>query len=441
MATFFVLCTWTIGYFVPRSEIVLFLTLYTLLFVGYLHIYKQVDNHHNFVFYIGVGIVARAGLILVAPGLTDDLFRFFWDGSIAHLGYSPYAYTPQEMMDLGLVGEYLSAEIYPFLNSREYYSIYPPLSQALFYLATWFFDSDIYLSSIMLRLLIVSADVAIIYLLMKLLPALQFNQKQALLYALNPLVILEFSANLHGEVVMLCLFLLSFWWLLKGRWITFSLLFALSILTKLTILLLFPLFIRRLGWGKFIYSGVIVIVVSVGSYVALDLHHYFWNYIESIRLFFQRFEFNASFYYFFRWIGYQWKGYNMIYWIGPVLSLLAMAGYFFIYVLQYLNNKGLLTRALFIYTIFLLASTTVHPWYIVFPIAFCLFSNYRYPIIWSYLIIFSYCSYTTEPYHEYMSLVLAEYLLLGLVILIEFQILPWPYYQRIFSDSLENNSA
>ena len=283
-----------------------------------------------------------------------------------------------------------------------------------------------------MRIIILAAESGIIYLLLKLLPALKFPQKNALLYVLNPLVILEFTGNLHAEVIMLGFFLYGFWWLLKGRWVLFSLLFAAGILIKLTILLLMPLFIRRLGVRKFIISSIIIISICTVAYASMGVFDYPGHYVASVRLYFQSFEFNASFYYFFRWLGYQIFGYNLIYWIGPMLMIAGMMGYFFLYILQYLNDKGIMIRALFLFTILLFSSTTVHPWYLLLPLAFSLFSPYRYVVIWSFLIIVSDLSYSSTPYHEWIWIVFIEYLILGVVMLIEFKILPWNRYFDFF---------
>ena len=434
-ASLFLLCIWTIGYTVPRTDIGPFLILFTLTFGLYLLIFKQVKDHHDFLFFIGTGLVARFGLLLAWPGLSDDLYRFFWDGVIANQGISPYAWTPAELMAQGnIVPEYLAQSIYPNLNSTEYYSVYPPLAQLFYRWATFFTPDNIQMSVIFMRILILAAESGIIYLLLKLLPALKYQQKNALLYALNPLVILEFTANLHAEVIMLGFFLYAFWWLLKGRWILFSVLFAAGILMKLTIVLLIPLFIRRLGLRRFLWSTAIIIILCGLGYGAMGILDHPRNYLDSMRLFVQTFEFNASFYYFFRWIGYQLVGYNLIYWIGPTLMVAAGMGYMLMYVLQYLNDKGLLIRALFIFTILLLSSTTVHPWYILLPLTFGLFSPYRYPIVWSLLIVFSYMSYTSEPYREWIWIVFLEYLILGVVMLIDFKIIPWKSYFTFFEN-------
>jgi len=429
-ALLFVLVIWTIGYTVPRTDILPFLLLFSIAFSLYLFIFKYVDSHHDFLFFIGTGLLARAGLILAWPGLSDDLYRFFWDGVISNQGISPYAMTPDEIFKQGHnIPAYLLEDIYPFLSSAEYYSVFPPLTQKFYQIATYFTADNIYHSAIIMRVFIIAAESGIIYLLLKLLPALQYQQKNALLYALNPLIILEFSGNLHPEVIMLFFFLFAFWWILKKKWFLFSLFFSAAILSKLTVLLLLPLFIRRLGWRHFVYSLLITATICLSAYSLLGIFTYPDNYLASLRLYFQSFEFNASFYYFFRWVGYHLTGHNMIYWIGPALMAVASAAFLFFYILQYLNDKGILIRGLFIFTIFLFASTTVYPWYILFPLTFCLFSQYRYPIPWSFLIIFSYLSYTSEPYSEWIWVVFWEYMILGVFLLIDFGILP---YQRYF---------
>ena len=432
-ACLFLLCIWTIGYTVPRIEVYPFMLIFTLTFGVYLIIFKNVRDHHDFLFFVGVGLIARFGLLLSWPGLSDDLYRFFWDGVIANNGISPYAWTPAELMaQPGMVPPYLADHIYPHLRSAEYYSVFPPLSQAFFRVATYFTSDNIYLSAVFMRILILAAESGIIYLLLKMLPALKYPQKNALLYVLNPLIILEFTGNLHGEVIMLAMFLYAFWWMMKGRWVLFSIMFAAGILIKLTILLLLPLFIRRLGFRKFFLSTSIILAICLIAYSIMGVFSYPEHYIDSVRLYFQTFEFNASFYYFFRWVGYQVFGYNMIFWIGPALVFAAGMGYFFLYILQYLNDMGIMIRALFIFTLLLFSSTTVHPWYILLPFTFALFSPYRYMVIWSLLITFSYFSYISDPWHERIWIVLAEYLILGIFMLIDFRIIPWKGYFQFF---------
>jgi len=59
------------------------------------------------------------------------------------------------------------------------------------------------------------------------------------------------------------------------------------------------------------------------------------------------------------------------------------------------NNSipKLTTSILLAFTCYLFLSTTVHPWYIATLVILCLFTNYKYPLVWSAAIILSYLSY------------------------------------------------
>jgi hypothetical protein len=64
------------------------------------------------------------------------------------------------------------------------------------------------------------------------------------------------------------------------------------------------------------------------------------------------------------------------------------------------------------FAIYLFCATIVHPWYISTLVAFCLFTNFRFPIVWSFLALFSYATYQTTAYIEDLSLVGLEYAML-----------------------------
>ena len=49
-----------------------------------------------------------------------------------------------------------------------------------------------------------------------------------------------------------------------------------------------------------------------------------------------------------------------------------------------------ITIAFFVYLIF---SSTLHPWYVLPLLAFSLFTNYAFPLAWSFVIFFSYVFY------------------------------------------------
>ena len=134
------------------------------------------------------------------------------------------------------------------------------------------------------------------------------------------------------------------------------------------------------------------------------------NYSETIALWFVNFEFNASFYYIFRTIGYWVKGYNTIATIGKIIPILTILLVLFYSLIR--KNKverQLLTNSLLFLTVYFLLSTTVHPWYLINLVVLTLFTRYRFAIVWSYFVVLSYFAYSQSPFKENNYLVVIEY--------------------------------
>jgi hypothetical protein len=137
------------------------------------------------------------------------------------------------------------------------------------------------------------------------------------------------------------------------------------------------------------------------------------NYSKTVGLWFNNFEFNASIYYVLRAIGYAITGYNEIGFIGKILPLISILVILGFSVFKKNNSiPKLSTSILLVFTIYLFLSTTVHPWYIATLVMLCIFTNYRYPLVWSLVIIVSYLSYLgigTADKSENLWIVALEY--------------------------------
>jgi hypothetical protein len=137
---------------------------------------------------------------------------------------------------------------------------------------------------------------------------------------------------------------------------------------------------------------------------------------SSIGLYFQKFEFNASIYYVVREIGYEMKGYNTIATSGKRLALAAFGGILLFSLLE--RKKRLPTALMWVWLIYLLFATTVHPWYIIPLFAFSLFTQFGFPLLWTALVFLSYSGYYEGGFEEKLSLTALEYLLvLGMLLL------------------------
>jgi len=153
------------------------------------------------------------------------------------------------------------------------------------------------------------------------------------------------------------------------------------------------------------------------------------NFGDSVALWFTKFEFNASVYYLIRWIGFQTIGWNVIGIVGKILPIVILLGVLVVSFFRKNNSeKILLISMLFAFSIYFLLSTTVHPWYVVTPLAISIFTRYKFLVVWSFTVIFSYSAYGLTNFDEKLWLVVLEYLLV-----IGFLIYEWKKEKLRFS--------
>jgi len=49
-------------------------------------------------FYLFIAVVIRVSLVFTTPNLSDDYFRFFWDGNVSIQDKNPYDKRPSELI-------------------------------------------------------------------------------------------------------------------------------------------------------------------------------------------------------------------------------------------------------------------------------------------------------------------------------------------------------
>ena len=159
---------------------------------------KPIGKHLKWL--IVAGIVARLVSIFFFPQLSDDIYRFIWDGRLAHNGLQPYAHLPIDIVKQ--LHSLADGDILSKMNSPEYYTVYPPVSQLVFYLSTWL-GLSVEISSILMKLIFFISELATLYFSLKILRWLKLSPTHILIYWLNPLIIIEGIGNLHFEIVMI----------------------------------------------------------------------------------------------------------------------------------------------------------------------------------------------------------------------------------------------
>ena len=111
-----------------------------------------------------------------------------------------------------------------------------------------------------------------------------------------------------------------------------------------------------------------------------------------------------------REIGYLFRGYNEIGIIGKMIPGVVLI--FVAYTTFFKRNKtivGLITSMLLVLSFYYFTATTVHPWYIATLLILSVFTNYKFPLIWSLAIVLSYLAYTNSDEHENLWIIAIEY--------------------------------
>ena len=409
--TIFVSSIIGLGYGVDRTE--------TLLFAVAASAFWRLAVISTETSLFGLGLLARLSLFFCVPALSDDYFRFLWDGMLSWQGVSPYLQTPAEIINAGtLVDVPFSIELYEGLNSKNYHAVYPPVLQWLFLVAASL--KSVFGGVLILKSFLLLAELGVYWMLKKLLDRYGLPLSNIVWYWLNPLLILEGIGNLHFEPVMLFFLLSSVYHFSKLRESDGAFSFAFAALSKWFSVLFLPLVLWKVSFKRALKIVLVTLVTSVCLYLPFWSVEESANQLQSIFLFIQRFEFNASFYYLINGVGEYLVGYNLNRIIGP--SLILFSGLLILlisWVYRFRNRLKMLEGMLFISSVFLFLSPVVHPWYLFVPVALSVFTKFKYPVWWSILAFMSYSAYANAVVQENMWFLMLEYGIVFLILLRE----------------------
>jgi len=414
------------AYDLIRTDYIKLITLYVALFFLF---YKLVQlNKNNIWFLIVLAVVFRLVFLIATPNLSQDFYRFIWDGRMILEGFNPYLCAPESF---NLTKHFPVAQAQELYNGMgvlngSHLTNYTPLNQLCFVIAGLFSGKNILGSVVVMRLFIIVADIGTLYFGKKLLEKLNIPVHNIFWYILNPFIIIELTGNLHFESIMIFFLVWSLYLLKNGKWLLASVAFAGAVSIKLIPLIFLPLFFQFFIGKKdskkwlpsftelkklFIFYAI-VLGLTILTFMPFYNPELIANYVETSALWFQRFEFNASFYYIAREIGYGFRGYNEIAIIGKYIPVIVIL---FVLILTFFRkNKTmieLITAMLLALSFYFFMSTTVHPWYLATLLILSVFTKYRFPLVWSFIIIISYLAYANVDNRENLWIVSTEYII------------------------------
>ncbi|MBG7609688.1 MAG: hypothetical protein IZT55_02355, partial [Anaerolineae bacterium] len=230
------------------------------------------------------------------PTLSDDVYRYIWDGHLISNGINPYAFPV-----ISPLLDSLSISVRSLVNHNWMASPYLPTAQLVFATLVKIIPQNITI----FQIAAVGFDLLTGWIVLDILRILRLSRRNVLVYLWNPLVIIEFSHSAHVDAMMICFMMVAFWLLIKDsplsqKYLIGSVLaLAAATLTKFLPILVLPLFWRRWDWKMKVFFFVILIVAlglfvptaglgitgpsdGVGIFGALRIYLQDWNYNGSI---------------------------------------------------------------------------------------------------------------------------------------------------------------
>ncbi len=436
---------WSFAYDLNRTDFTKLISLYTGLFFISFKLLQLEKN--NFWLLAGIAVLFRLVFIVATPNLSQDFYRFIWDGKLILDGINPYLSVPNDLKEISTSLEFTQQKLIQGMGSLSAgnYTSYPPVNQLLFAISAFLGGKSILGSVITMRFFLILADLGTLYFGRKLLLKLKLPTHKVFWFILNPFIIIELTGNLHFEGAMLFFLTWSIYLLHQKKWIWSAVLLGISVSVKLLPLLFLPLLwnyflkkrnfknlpdnalirnkirqVRELNFQQLLIYYLIAGTTILISFLPFLSSEFISNFSASIALWFQKFEFNAGIYYIIRWIGFQLKGYNIIGTAGkilPLIVILILAGLAFFR--RNNSTQKLIGTMLLGVSVYFFLSTTVHPWYIATPLLLSVFTKFRFALVWSFLVMLSYSAYTINGFQENYWLIAVEYILVIGIFLIE----------------------
>ncbi|TGN07159.1 hypothetical protein [Leptospira ilyithenensis] len=359
----------------PINVFVIWLSLFSIYIISFRYLSDFTTKQ-----ILCLGILLRIVTVGAIPSLSDDFYRFLWDGYLVSHSINPFAFSPNEFLEQGVPVTEEALSLYRKMNSQPYYSVYPPLLQILFYLP-WFFVLSFFAKIILLQFVLLCFETVNLSLI-----GGDKSKKKFWIYAGNPLVIIESVSQIHPEPILVFLILLSYRLFEAKKFVGFHFVFSLFLQIKLSLVFLIPGGFFLLPKKKRIFF-IFAVCLSL-TVLFFSLFSKLGNQASSgIGLFFHSFRFHSLFEFLIYFALSPFAEYT---YLSGTIALI-MGGTIYLFYL-YAKNRNL-NEAIFVgFLLMLLFSPVIHPWYTL-PLFALLSSKIPYTGVFLVFSIFSGFSY------------------------------------------------
>jgi hypothetical protein len=355
----------------------LFYLPFALFVLSFIHLTKLTPNNTKASVFLILLFSSLFTLSFVRdkPSLSDDLYRYYWDGKVSCNGINPYGFAPDSQNLAHLRDEY-----WALINNKDLTTPYPPFIEGLF-AVLYLISPSIY----SYKLLAVISYIASSYVLILILKKCGKNIHYALLYSWNPLMVIEFGHSGHNDSIAVFFMLLSTFLLLNNKYSGSAVTLGVATLSKIFPIFLAPFYAVK--WkmrNTILYASVIIL-----PYIPLSL---IGPVQTSLATYFERIAFNAGVYYLIEVI------FTYLIPASPMLFARITVTILFIASLVYTSIKFTKVSSMYAgylaITLYLIFTPTIHPWYLSWVLPFATLYAIKPWLYFSGAIFLSYYTYT-----------------------------------------------
>jgi len=193
---------------------------------------KRAGSTKHLVFSVLLLILIRISFVGMQPLGSDDAYRYVWDGRVEAAGINPYRFAPDDTALVSLRTQNLPSRV----NHPDLKTLYFPLSEWVFYLGYEIGGEHVW----GVQLIILLSEIITIIGLLALMRELGVSQWRALLYAANPLIILQFALDAHIDALGFPFLVFGLLFYVRKNLSLSLFLIGCSLLVKPTALVLLP---------------------------------------------------------------------------------------------------------------------------------------------------------------------------------------------------------
>ena len=202
-----------------------------------------------------VALAMRIMALSEPPFLSDDIYRYIWDGRVQAAGINPYRYVPADP----LLSHLRDVLIFPKINRIDYATtIYPPVAQFFYLVVTRLSESVT-----AMRLAFIGCEAVTLLVLIDLLRRFNKPVTLAVAYAWHPLAVWEIANNGHVDALMVMLVMIGLWLLVRFRKVAAGVFITLGALAKPYAIVALPACWRPWDWRL----PVAVVLTVVACYL------------------------------------------------------------------------------------------------------------------------------------------------------------------------------